>query len=160
VTETQRHVVATADDMRNLGARLGEAAREGDVIMLSGSLGSGKTTITQGIGRGLGIAEQITSPTFVIARVHANPTSRPDLVHVDAYRLGSLAEVADLELEADLPESVIVVEWGAGLVDGLGESPVLVRIDRSEDEHDDVRRVEVSFSEERWSVALRSKADG
>ena len=151
MTQARVSSVATAEEMRDLGARLGAVARAGDVIVLSGPLGAGKTTIAQGVGRGLGIAEPITSPTFVIARVHTNPSSRPDLVHVDAYRLSSIAEVDDLELDADLQQSVVVVEWGEGLVDGLSDSPLVVRIARSDDEEDDVRRVELIFDDERWA---------
>ena len=152
--------VSTAGQMRELGARLGAACAGGDVIILTGDLGAGKTTITQGIGRGLGIAEPVTSPTFVIARVHANPGDRPDLVHVDAYRLGSLAEVEDLDLEADLDTSVVVVEWGDGLVDHLSESRVLVRIARKDDDADETRTVDVECDGDRWTSVLDIRVGG
>lgn len=147
-------VVPTSGDMRALGARLGAASERGDVIVLTGELGAGKTTIAQGIGRGLGIVEQITSPTFVIARVHVNPGAGPDLVHVDAYRLGSIAEVDDLELDADLQRSVVIVEWGEGLVNGLSASPLVVRIRRSDADADEVRVVDLEFDDERWEWAI------
>lgn len=147
-------VVPTSDDMRALGARLGAASERGDVIVLVGELGAGKTTIAQGIGRGLGIVDQITSPTFVIARAHANPGAGPDLVHVDAYRLGSIAEVDDLELDADLQSSVVVVEWGEGLVDSLSDSPLVVRIQRSVVADEEVRVVDLTFDAERWEWAI------
>lgn len=152
--------VPTAEDMHVLGARLGSACEGGDVIILSGDLGAGKTTIAQGIGRGLGIDERVTSPTFVIARVHPNPGDRPDLVHVDAYRLGSRAEVDDLDLASDLDGSVIVVEWGEGLLEGLSASRVMVRILRSEDEADEARTVEITCPDDRWSRAVAAIPGG
>ncbi len=114
--------------MRQLGRRLAALLRPADLIVLSGGLGSGKTTLTQGIGAGLGVEGPVVSPTFVIARVHGG--GRLPLVHVDAYRLGGLAEVDDLDLDAALEESVTVVEWGAGLVEGLSDSRLVVTIER------------------------------
>jgi tRNA threonylcarbamoyladenosine biosynthesis protein TsaE len=113
--------VPTADAMRALGRRLAAVLRPGDLLVLSGDLGAGKTTLAQGLGAGLGVRGDVTSPTFVIARVHPSTGGGPSLVHVDAYRLGSLAEVDDLDLDAALEDSVTVVEWGAGLVEGLAE---------------------------------------
>ena len=121
---SRRYSVPTADAMRDLGAALGRACRGGDVLVLCGDLGAGKTTFTQGLARGLGIAEAVTSPTFVIARVHPNPSGGPDLVHVDAYRLGSVVELDDLDLDTDLDRSVVVVEWGVGLADALSDSRI------------------------------------
>ncbi len=111
--------VATADDMRALGRRLAAVLLPGDLVVLSGDLGAGKTTLVQGIGAGLGVRGPVTSPTFVIARVHPSLTGGPALVHADAYRLASPAEVDDLDLDASLETSVTVVEWGGGLVEGL-----------------------------------------
>jgi tRNA threonylcarbamoyladenosine biosynthesis protein TsaE len=111
--------VSTAAAMHDLGRALARMLRPGDVVVLSGDLGAGKTTLAQGIGAGLRVRGQVTSPTFVIARVHPSVGVGPPLVHVDAYRLGSLAEVDDLDLDASLSESVTVVEWGEGLVEGL-----------------------------------------
>jgi tRNA threonylcarbamoyladenosine biosynthesis protein TsaE len=121
-------VVATAAQMRGLGQRLARLLQAGDLVVLSGALGAGKTTLAQGIGAGLGVRGQITSPTFVIARVHPSLGTGPDLVHADAYRLGSQAEVDDLDLDADLATSVTVVEWGEGLVEGLASSFLSVGI--------------------------------
>ena len=112
-------LVPTAAAMHGLGRALARLLRPGDVVVLSGDLGAGKTTLAQGIGAGLRVRGQVTSPTFVIARVHPSVGVGPPLVHVDAYRLGSLAEVDDLDLDASLAESVTVVEWGEGLVEGL-----------------------------------------
>lgn len=116
-----------AEQMRDLGRDLAGRLRAGDVLVLGGPLGSGKTTLTQGIGAALGVRGAVTSPTFVIARVHPGPG--PSLVHVDAYRLDSAVEIDDLDLEADLDASVTVVEWGAGKVEALAPEhlEVLVR---------------------------------
>ena len=105
--------------MQALGARLADLLRPGDLVIASGDLGAGKTTLTQGIGRGLGSAGPIISPTFVLSRVHPSATGRPTLVHVDAYRLSTPAELDDLDLEATVAESVTVVEWGQGIAEGL-----------------------------------------
>jgi tRNA threonylcarbamoyladenosine biosynthesis protein TsaE len=121
-------VVATAAQMRRLGTRLAGLLHAGDLVVLSGALGAGKTTLAQGIGTGLGVRGQVTSPTFVIARVHPNLGTGPDLVHADAYRLGSRAEVDDLDLDADMATSVTVVEWGEGLVEDLAPSFLAVGI--------------------------------
>ena len=120
--------VATAEQMRTLGRRLSSVLRAGDLLVLSGPLGAGKTTLTQGIGAGLGVRGSVTSPTFVIARVHPSLSSGPDLVHADAYRLGSRAEVDDLDLDRDLATAVTVVEWGEGLVEDLAPSFLSVGI--------------------------------
>jgi tRNA threonylcarbamoyl adenosine modification protein YjeE len=122
-------LVSTADQMRDLGRRLARLLRAGDLVVLSGPLGAGKTTLAQGIGTGLGVRGPVTSPTFVIARVHPNLGTGPDLVHADAYRLGSRAEVDDLDLDADLAAAVTVVEWGEGLVEGLADSCLQLAIE-------------------------------
>ncbi|MDO8310107.1 MAG: tRNA (adenosine(37)-N6)-threonylcarbamoyltransferase complex ATPase subunit type 1 TsaE [Actinomycetota bacterium] len=137
--------------MRGLGAAIGRACSGGEVVVLNGDLGAGKTTLAQGLGRGLGIAEQVTSPTFVIARSHAHPSGGPDLVHVDAYRLGSLGEVEDLDLESDLATSVVVVEWGAGVVDGLSDRWALVTIARSPDPAVETRVVDLAWADATWA---------
>ncbi|HXH76962.1 tRNA (adenosine(37)-N6)-threonylcarbamoyltransferase complex ATPase subunit type 1 TsaE [Nocardioides sp.] len=123
--------VADADDMRVLGERLGRSTHAGDLVVLTGELGAGKTTLTQGIGRGLGVRGDVTSPTFVIARVHPSLVAGPDLVHVDAYRLGGIDELDDLDLDTSLDEAVTVVEWGAGLVEALTDSRLEVTISRA-----------------------------
>jgi tRNA threonylcarbamoyladenosine biosynthesis protein TsaE len=116
--------------MRLLGTRLARLLRRGDLVVLAGSLGAGKTTLVQGIGAGLGVRGPVTSPTFVIARVHPSTGQGPDLVHADAYRLGSRLEVDDLDLDADLDHSVTVVEWGEGLVEDLAQGHLRITIDR------------------------------
>jgi tRNA threonylcarbamoyladenosine biosynthesis protein TsaE len=120
--------VPTAARMRELGQRLAGLLRAGDLLVLTGSLGAGKTTLVQGIGDGLGVRGPVTSPTFVIARVHPGKAGGPALVHADAYRLGSRAEVDDLDLDADLDSSVTVVEWGEGLVEDLAPSYLEIKI--------------------------------
>jgi tRNA threonylcarbamoyladenosine biosynthesis protein TsaE len=127
--------VATAAQMRSLGRSLATLLRAGDLVILSGGLGAGKTTLTQGIGDGLGVRGPITSPTFVIARVHpplAPPTAPgklpPALVHADAYRLGSVLELDDLDLDTDTATAVTVVEWGEGLAEGLAADRLEITI--------------------------------
>jgi tRNA threonylcarbamoyladenosine biosynthesis protein TsaE len=124
--------LATVEDTREFGRRLAGALRPGDLVLLTGPLGAGKTALAQGIGAGLGVPGEVTSPTFVIARVHRG--GRLPLVHVDAYRLGSAVEVDDLDLDASVEESVTVVEWGGGLVEQLADAYLEVRIDRWDDE--------------------------
>ena len=152
--------VPTAEQMRTLGRRLAGLLRAGDLVVLTGPLGAGKTTLTQGIGAGLGVRGSVTSPTFVIARVHPSLSAGPDLVHADAYRLGSRAEVDDLDLDTDLATAITVVEWGEGLVEDLAPSFLSVRIcadepaagaDRDDAGEADIRRtVRVRGWGERW----------
>ena len=118
--------VTTAAGLRAFGHRLGAMLRAGDLVLLTGPLGAGKTTLVQGLGAALGVRGPVTSPTFVIARVHPSLTGGPSLVHVDAYRLGGLAEVDDLDL--DLSGSVTVVEWGEGLAEGLSADRLEITI--------------------------------
>jgi tRNA threonylcarbamoyladenosine biosynthesis protein TsaE len=147
VTGSESVIVDGAHAMRALGERLATRVRAGDVVVLSGPLGAGKTTFVQGLGAGLGVRGPITSPTFVIARVHPSLAHGPALVHVDAYRLSSLAEIDDLDLEASLADAVTVVEWGDGLVEALSDSTRRVEISRDHRDPDDVRRVRlVGFS--------------
>jgi tRNA threonylcarbamoyladenosine biosynthesis protein TsaE len=127
--------VSTSARMRALGRSLATVLRAGDLVILSGGLGAGKTTLTQGIGDGLGVRGPITSPTFVIARVHpplgsvaATGELRPPLVHADAYRLASVLELDDLDLDTDTAASVTVVEWGEGLAEGLAADRLEITI--------------------------------
>ena len=124
-------VVDDAAAMRALGRALSARLRAGDLVLLSGPLGAGKTTLAQGVGEGLGVRGPVTSPTFVIARVHPALGDGPDLVHVDAYRLGGLDELDDLDLDTSLDSAVTVVEWGAGLAEGLADSRLEVVIERT-----------------------------
>ncbi len=117
-----------AAQMRLLGERLARRLRAGDVVVLAGPLGAGKTTLVQGIGAGLRVRGPVTSPTFVIARVHPSLCGGPDLVHADAYRLGSRLEVDDLDLDADVEHSVTVVEWGEGLAEFLAPAHLRITI--------------------------------
>jgi tRNA threonylcarbamoyladenosine biosynthesis protein TsaE len=145
--------IATPEEMRSLGKSLATLLRPGDLVVLTGDLGAGKTTLVQGIGAGLGVTSPVLSPTFVIARVHRD--GRIPLVHVDAYRLGSVDEVDDLDLDADLEESVTVVEWGEGLVERLAADRLEVRITRSPEADDETRTVHLLGVGARWeSVAL------
>ena len=120
--------IADPDAMEELGRSLGRVLRAGDLLVLTGPLGAGKTTFTRGLGEGLGVRGPVTSPTFVIARTHPSLQGGPPLVHVDAYRVGSAVELDDLDL--DLEHSVVVVEWGAGLLDGVAESWLDVVLER------------------------------
>jgi tRNA threonylcarbamoyladenosine biosynthesis protein TsaE len=152
-----------AESMRALGAALAGRLRAGDVVVLSGELGAGKTTFTQGLGAGLGVRGDVTSPTFVISRVHPPLGDGPPLVHVDAYRLGGVAELDDLDLEMSLDEAVTVVEWGEGIAEGLADDRVEVRIERALAEEGspgdgglDPRRVRIAPVGKRWLGAAVS----
>jgi tRNA threonylcarbamoyladenosine biosynthesis protein TsaE len=147
--------VPDAEAMRELGSSLAAQLRPGDLLVLSGELGAGKTTFTQGIGTGLAVRGDVTSPTFVIAREHPSLESGPPLVHVDAYRLGGIDELDDLDLDTALEDAVTVVEWGEGIAEGLAESRLEIRIIRAlahEDEHADLdpRRVLMTPIGPRW----------
>ena len=122
--------IENPDQMHELGLELGKALRAGDVLVLTGPLGAGKTTLTRGIGEGLGVRGPVTSPTFVLARTHPSLGEGPPLVHVDAYRLNSAVELDDLDI--DFAHSVVVVEWGAGMLDGIVDSWLDVVIERPE----------------------------
>lgn len=120
--------VETPEAMAELGADIAGRLRAGDLVLLNGELGAGKTTLTRGIGAALGVRGAVTSPTFVLARTHPRSGGEPPLVHVDAYRLGSALELDDLDI--DFAASIVVVEWGAGLLDGVAESWLEVDIQR------------------------------
>jgi tRNA threonylcarbamoyladenosine biosynthesis protein TsaE len=146
--------VKSPEQMGELGRRLAKLLRAGDLVMLTGELGAGKTTLTRGLGEGLGVRGAVTSPTFVIARVHPSLGDGPPLVHVDAYRLsGGLDDMEDLDLDVSLPESVIVVEWGEGKVEELTDDRLSVVIHRAVgDTTDEVRHVTVTGLGERWAA--------
>lgn len=120
--------VPTGADMQDLGERLAPLLRPGDLLIASGDLGAGKTTFTQGLGRGLGVAGPVISPTFVLSRIHPSASGGPALVHVDAYRLTGAEELDDLDLDATVPDAVTVVEWGAGLAEGLADDRLEIEI--------------------------------
>jgi tRNA threonylcarbamoyladenosine biosynthesis protein TsaE len=150
--------IATDAAMRDLGRQLAGLLRAGDLVILTGPLGAGKTTLVQGIGAGLGVRGPVTSPTFVIARVHPVVSgSGPALVHADAYRLGSISEVDDLDLDTDAAAAVTVVEWGAGLAEGLAQDRLEISIEPDPDS--DVRTVQLNGHGARWNDALMDAAD-
>ena len=122
--------ISTPEKMHELGLDIGRELRAGDVLVLTGPLGAGKTTLTRGIGEGLQVRGPVTSPTFVLARTHPSLIGGAPLVHVDAYRLNSAVELDDLDI--DFANSVVVVEWGAGMLDGIVDSWLDVVIERPE----------------------------
>ncbi|MCP2260188.1 tRNA threonylcarbamoyladenosine biosynthesis protein TsaE [Streptoalloteichus tenebrarius] len=145
-------------DTVEFGRRLGEVLRAGDLVLLSGPLGAGKTATVRGIAAGMGVAGQVNSPTFVIARVHRPaPGGRGvPLVHVDAYRLNGLDELDDLDLDTDLTDAAVVVEWGEGVAERLSEDHLIVRLDRRQD---DVRVARFEPHGESWESRLRASFD-
>lgn len=119
-----------ADSTRALGSRLAGLLRAGDLVMLSGPLGAGKTTLAQGVGAAMDVRGRVSSPTFIIARVHPATAEGPDFIHVDAYRLTSLEEVDALDLDSSMAESVTLVEWGEGKVEDLSADRLEISVDR------------------------------
>lgn len=147
----RRWEVPDAEAMYRVGAALAAHLRAGDLVLMTGELGAGKTTLAVGIGRALRVRGAVTSPTFVIAREHPPTAEGPALVHVDAYRLGGLDELEDLDLSSSLDESITLVEWGHGLAEGLSTQRLEVLLDRNST--DEVRTVRLAFSGSRWSAA-------
>lgn len=139
-----------AEHTRELGRRIAARVRPGDVLLLTGDLGAGKTTLTQGIGAGLRVRGEVTSPTFVLSRVHPSLGGGPALVHVDAYRLGGIAELDDLDLDVSLGDSVTVVEWGGGVAEGLADDRLEVELRRSDSADEEQRIVRVAPVGARW----------
>jgi tRNA threonylcarbamoyladenosine biosynthesis protein TsaE len=141
--------IETPDDMEALGAALAGQLQAGDLVALNGELGAGKTTLTRGLGKALGVRGAVTSPTFVLARTHQRNGGAP-LVHVDAYRLSSAADLDDLDL--DYAGSIVVVEWAGGMLDGIADSWLEVDIVRptggsvSDDEFEDAEPREVTIT--------------
>ncbi|SHL00586.1 tRNA threonylcarbamoyladenosine biosynthesis protein TsaE [Pseudonocardia thermophila] len=131
------------EDTEALGEALAAGLGPGDLVVLAGPLGAGKTVFVRGLARGLGVVGPVTSPTFVIAREHRPGPGGAGvpLVHVDAYRLGGAAELDDLDLDTDLAEAVVAVEWGEGVAERLAQQHVLVRLERRPD---DVRVATIS----------------
>jgi len=151
------YVLQTLEQTHEFGARLASILRPGDLIVLTGPLGAGKTALVQGIGAGLGVTGAITSPTFVIARVHrpfgGTAAARIPLVHVDAYRLCSIDEIDDLDLDVDMSDAVTAVEWGAGLAEQLADSHLLIELSR--DDASEVRTATLTPSGGGWAERLR-----
>ena len=161
--------VHSAEETQGLAAQLATLLRDGDVLILIGGLGAGKTTFTQGLGEALGVRGPITSPTFVVARTHPSLVNGPSLVHVDAYRLGAAAEIDDIDLDATVDESVTVVEWGEGMAEQLSDSWLEVRLENRQASsndplgtavdgaHDETRVITIKPHGPRWvGVPLRS----
>ena len=150
--------IATPEEMAALGARIAVELRAGDLVALNGELGAGKTTLTSGLGASLGVRGTVTSPTFVLARTHQRVSGGAPLVHVDAYRLSSPAELDDLDI--DYTASIVVVEWAAGMLDGLAEDWLEVSIARptggsevAEDVDDaEPREVTITGHGDRWAA--------
>ncbi|MEC3892848.1 MULTISPECIES: tRNA (adenosine(37)-N6)-threonylcarbamoyltransferase complex ATPase subunit type 1 TsaE [Nocardiopsis] len=158
VSHVHTVTAATDDAMRTLGRDLAALARPGDLLILSGPLGAGKTTFTQGLGEGLGVRGAVTSPTFIISRIHPSLAEGPALVHVDAYRLGGPEEIDDIDLDMTLPDSVTVVEWGEGVAEGLADDRLEIRIERHPD---DTRTVHLRPVGARWAdIELPGTAAG
>ena len=151
----------SAEETARLGCRLATMLRAGDVLILVGDLGAGKTTLTRGVGAGLGVRGQVTSPTFVLSRVHApDAEGGVALVHVDAYRLAAAAELDDLDIDAFTEDSVTVVEWGEGVAESLSDSWLRVQIARTAGgAAADARRITLTPVGSRWvGVSLRELA--
>lgn len=142
-----RLTVPTEEAMVGLGRRIGGLLRASDLVMLRGDLGAGKTTLTRGIGEAMGVRGPITSPTFVLSRVHPPVSGSTPLLHVDAYRLSSPTELDDLDL--DFEGAAAVVEWGDGLLDGVTDAWLHVTIERGRD--DDARAVTIVGHGARWA---------
>lgn len=160
---TRTLMVHSAAELQRFAADLGDDLAAGDLLILTGGLGAGKTTFTQGLGRGLGVRPGIISPTFVLVRVHPPLSDGPALVHADAYRLESAADIDDLDLESTIDSSVTVVEWGAGRVEHLAASRLEIRLERpvgseavpsaspETDDDDEPRRVLITAFGQRWA---------
>ena len=150
-----RRELSSASATREWGRSLGENLIAGDLVILVGDLGAGKTTLAQGIGAGLGVEGTVASPTFIIARAHRPAPGRPALIHVDAYRLGNLAELDDLDLDESVEDAVTVVEWGAGIAEVLADSHLLIELKRErggslDDPESGVRVATVTGRGPRW----------
>ncbi len=146
---------ATARETERVGKRLATVVRAGDLLLLSGDLGAGKTTLVRGLGAGLGVRGPVTSPTFVISRLHPSRSAGPALLHVDAYRLGGLAELDDLDLDAVVDTAVTAVEWGIGRAEALSGDRLEVVLHRTPGggesaAADGARRIEILGVGPRW----------
>ena len=140
--------IATAEEMHSFGVGLASNLRAGDLVLLTGPLGAGKTTLTRGVGEGLGVVGTVSSPTFVVARTHRIEGQDSAMVHVDAYRLGSPAELDDLDI--DFGHSIVLVEWGQGLTEGIAESWLEIEIERDHTGESEERQLTVTGFGPRW----------
>lgn len=147
-----KQTISTPEAMHEFGLMLARELKAGDLVILTGPLGAGKTTLTRGVGEGLGVIGNVSSPTFVIARTHKRENSDVPLVHVDAYRLGSVHEFDDLDI--DLENSIVLVEWGRGFAEDLTDSWLDVEIERSSDVESDERILSLTGVGDRWSKVL------
>jgi tRNA threonylcarbamoyladenosine biosynthesis protein TsaE len=144
---TRTVALPTREATDDFGRRLGAVLEAGDVVLLAGDLGAGKTAMTKGIAAGMRIADLITSPTFVIARSHRATPPYPGLIHVDAYRLDGRVELDDLDLDTDLARSAVVVEWGVGVAEQLADDHLLIELERHPD---DTRTAVLHPRGQRW----------
>jgi tRNA threonylcarbamoyl adenosine modification protein YjeE len=142
--------VADADQMHELGVKISQQFRAGDLVVLVGPLGAGKTTLTRGIGEGLHAIGNVSSPTFVIARTHKREGSDVPMVHVDAYRLGGAAELDDLDI--DFENSIVLVEWGKGLLEGISDNWLEIEIERDHTGESEIRELKILAFGDRWSA--------
>lgn len=131
ITATFQVSTSDADQTRSLGEDLGRILAAGDLVMLSGGLGAGKTTLTQGIGVGMGVRGRVASPTFIVARVHPSLSGGPDLIHADAYRIKDLSDLETLDLDSSLDEAVTVVEWGEGKTEAMSDERLFIEVRRA-----------------------------
>lgn len=131
ITATFQVSTSDADQTRSLGEDLGRVLAAGDLVMLSGGLGAGKTTFTQGIGIGMGVRGRVASPTFIVARVHPSLSGGPDLIHADAYRIKDLSDLETLDLDSSLDEAVTVVEWGEGKTEAMSNERLSIEVRRA-----------------------------
>ena len=145
---TAKKTVETPEQMHEFGLRLASELRAGDLVILTGALGAGKTTLTRGVGEGLGVIGNVSSPTFVIARTHMREGGQAPMVHVDAYRLGSAHEFDDLDI--DLENSIVLVEWGRGFAEELSDAWLDIEIERDHTGESDVRQIRINGFGERW----------
>ena len=131
ITATFQVSTSDADQTRALGEDLGRILAAGDLVMLSGGLGAGKTTLTQGIGIGMGVRGRVASPTFIVARVHPSLSGGPDLIHADAYRIKDVSDLETLDLDSSLDEAVTVVEWGEGKTEAMSDERLSIEVRRA-----------------------------
>ena len=142
--------ILDADQMHELGVKISQQFRAGDLVVLVGPLGAGKTTLTRGIGEGLRAIGNVSSPTFVIARTHKREGTDVPMVHVDAYRLGGAAELDDLDI--DFENSIVLVEWGKGLLEGISDDWLEIEIQRDHTGESEIRELRILAFGDRWSA--------